>query len=299
MQENRTETLTITIPENIEGNIEGFRFLAYCLKTTYTIRGNIVFDFTINRHFELSLTAMLGIIVKIANERNLSCTLRNVNQYLKKMWERNGFLYYFIKMGVLTKGKNREKDVEKYLEVREEHLHEVVDYIKNNFLSAKECPKMSELLKNEMVKSILELVINAHEHGGKKYAILCGHNSLNEGKLCFCVSNIGNTFKDNISEFLKDMGKTLPSDYYNHIDWAANGQTTKKETGGLGLLLLREFIKKNNGCIHICSDSEYWIQDKNGYISHDILPVALMGSLVYIEINIQDEKKYSLVRETS
>ena len=70
-----TEESTIDLPECVDGNIEGLRFMAKCLKKVNTVSENLTFNFANNLKFDLSLTAALGIIVKAAKKRNIVCTM--------------------------------------------------------------------------------------------------------------------------------------------------------------------------------------------------------------------------------
>lgn len=289
--------ITVLIPPSINGDLDGLLFMAKCLNDSCNTCGKLVFDFKNNTHFDVSLTAVLGIIVKTLNEQGTACTLSNVNQELREVWGQNGFLSYFMNLRAIGLKKSKMKDVEKYLEVRKEDLHEVADYIENEFLSANEFPKISESLRKEMTQSILELIINAHQHGNSEYAVCCGHISHADSKLCFCVTNVGKTFKDNIYGYLRG---NLPNKYPNHIEWAMDGNTTKTDqVGGLGLRLLKEFVEKNKGRIQIHSDEEYWMHDYDGTNCENMTEkIKMMGTVVYIEINLQDEKTYYLTSET-
>ncbi|MBI4025963.1 MAG: hypothetical protein HY360_13335 [Verrucomicrobia bacterium] len=89
----------------------------------------------------------------------------------------------------------------------------------------------------------------------------------------------------------------MPAD--QAIVWATERtHTTRKGNvpGGLGLKLLREFIRLNEGKIQIVSDVGYWQQ--NGSDSRTaILPHAFPGTVVNIEINTADNRSYRLASE--
>ena len=85
------------------------------------------------------------------------------------------------------------------------------------------------------------------------------------------------------------------------IVWATEGHNTTKRgkiPGGLGLKLLREFIRLNGGCIQIVSDAGYWRQEKDKIIlAH--LSQPFPGTVVSVEINTTDSQSYVLSSELS
>ena len=85
------------------------------------------------------------------------------------------------------------------------------------------------------------------------------------------------------------------------IAWALEGNNTTKTgsiPGGLGLKLIRDFIKLNGGRIQIVSDAGYWETHKDG---NAVLPftAAFPGTLVNIEINTADKCAYQLASEAA
>ncbi len=66
--------------------------------------------------------------------------------------------------------------------------------------------------------------------------------------------------------------------------------------GGLGLKLLQEFVRKNNGSIIIASGQGYWeLRQNRKTLRHLELPFP--GTVVNIELNTADTSAYYLTSE--
>ena len=96
-------------------------------------------------------------------------------------------------------------------------------------------------------------------------------------RLDFTIVDLGRTIKSNVKEYVNKevSGKDA-------LKWAVTeGNTTKhgEIPGGLGLSMIREFLKKNDGKIQIVSEDGYWEQkgynEKNDCFSQ-IFPVQLL-----------------------
>lgn len=75
------------------------------------------------------------------------------------------------------------------------------------------------------------------------------------------------------------------------------GNTTKQnEPGGLGLKLLKRFIRHNQGRIVIVSKKAYY-EFSNGHESIIPLENPFPGTCINIEINTADSKSYQLSAE--
>jgi hypothetical protein len=73
-------------------------------------------------------------------------------------------------------------------------------------------------------------------------------------------------------------------------------QEKRDRTGGLGLQLLMEFIRQNNGRLIIVSGAAYW-QIARREISGCLLQVPFPGTSVTIEVDTADRSSYCLKSE--
>ncbi|WP_233552084.1 hypothetical protein [Brevundimonas sp. LPMIX5] len=83
------------------------------------------------------------------------------------------------------------------------------------------------------------------------------------------------------------------------IDWAMTGSNTTRELdvpGGLGLKVLREFIRLNQGELTIASHGGFW-REAGGRVDMRPLTHPFPGTAVTVVVNTQDNRSYQLARE--
>ena len=172
----------------------------------------------------------------------------------------------------------------------------VEQYIYGYILKSNLVPEMSTGAQNKVFRSIFEIYQNSVMHSGANSNFVCGQYFNYRGTMALTMVEVGRTFKDNVcahdSAFSHYTGKKC-------IEWAVEkGNTTKdpNETGGLGLDLIREFLRLNKGKLQILSADGYW-EEKNGVILAVDCNNSFQGSVVNIEFNLRDPNKYSTPEE--
>lgn len=111
------------------------------------------------------------------------------------------------------------------------------------------------------------------------------------------IVDVGQTIHKNVNDFhfpLKEFDACMA------IDWAIKyGNTTKiGRTGGLGLSLILEFIKLNNGVMQIISSNGYW-EYRGNRVRMGTLKNNFPGTIVNIEFNFDDSCFYQLKSEVN
>ena len=153
---------------------------------------------------------------------------------------------------------------------------------------------MSPLLKSKINKSIFEIFNNANIHGRCQHVFSCGQYFPKKKRLLFTIADLGATIKHNVNQYLD---RSLPAS--EAIQWAVEeGNTTKTGSipGGLGLSLIRDFLKLNKGRIQIVSANGYW-EERKGAIFAKEFENVLTGTFVNLDININDQSSYVLASE--
>jgi hypothetical protein len=127
-------------------------------------------------------------------------------------------------------------------------------YIEGEFVHRPEMPKMSAGLIKKFRESVFEIFHNAVYHSRTRLGIFsCGHYFPRQHLLDFSVVDLGVGIKRNVKEHA---GLDLPAE--QAIVWATEGRNTTRRgpiPGGIGLKLLTEFIKLNEGRVQIVSDA--------------------------------------------
>jgi signal transduction histidine kinase len=166
-------------------------------------------------------------------------------------------------------------------------------YVAQNF-RGKGLPAMSPRLQRRFRMSIFELFENAVAHSRTQLGIFaCGQYFPSRERLHFCLADRGVGIPANVRSFV---GKSFDSS--DAIDWAMSDQNTTRlpadgVPGGIGLKMIRDFIGQNGGAIHVSSDDGYWSL-RGDRINMSQLPAPFPGTVVDIEINTADKKRYDL-----
>lgn len=254
----------------------------------------IVLNFTKTEWFEANLSAVLGAVCVLVEEQGKKVSVSNINSVLLKVLRRNLFLCEFDheslaeNLGTII----TYKKFTPYADI------EFMDYIRNELLSKPDFPKHSKLLGKKINESIFELFENARTHGHCKQIYTCGQYYPNKKtkRLDITIVDMGKTIKANVNEYLKQNLSGSEA-----IEWALEyGHTTKtgSVSGGLGLDIIFEFIKLNNGKIQIVSSDGYW-EYRRGVIEKKLFEKPFPGTIANIEFNLDDDKSYKLKEEIS
>ena len=290
--------MTIIFPTHIKSKSDGFEFLVKvyedCLKSN---DNTIEFDFTFNTWFEANLCAMLGSIIQRAESQGKRVKILNLNKGDYHIFENNNFLN--IILGRIDNLRLNKTTAISFQIFNFKEDKKFKDYLDSELLSQKNLPEMSNLLKNKINKSIFEIFNNAHLHGKCEKIYTCGQYFPNLERLDFTIVDLGRTIRRNVNEyFIKQNKKKLTS--CKAIDWAAQyGNTTKTGSipGGLGLGLIREFLKLNGGRLQIISAKGFWEQNRESSIFVQTFTSKFNGTIVNLEFNLSDTNSYILKEE--
>jgi len=286
--------MEVMIPREIRNNYDGYNSLLTLHNQIYEQSSQtITLNFVNTQWFEANLSAVLGAICSHFEEKGLTFQFVNLNQSLENILKRNQFLKY----ASITKNLSAGDTVITYRKFTPYADLEFIEYIRTELLSKPDFPRHSELLGKKINQSIFELFENARTHGHCKHIFTCGQYYPNMTKrLDMTIVDMGNTIKANVNEYLNQERSGSEA-----IEWAMQyGHTTKtgKVSGGLGLDIIWEFIKLNNGKIQIVSSDGYW-EFYCGRINMKPFKNSFPGTIANIEFNLDDKDYYQLKEEIS
>jgi len=274
---------------SIKSDYSGYEELINFFTITSSLQAqDIHIDFS-NIFFNANLCAVLGAMFEELQKRTNRIFIQNVDRRLITLLKRNKFLTYFGSREL----PDYYKTVIKYSKFGIHELKIFNEYLQKDLLSAQHIPQMSERLTKKINESLLELFDNAVAHGECVNIFSCGQYYPIHKALDFTVVDIGTTIQENVNNYLRENCSATEA-----IDWAVkDGNTTKIGSipGGLGLYLIREFLKINKGKIQIISSDGFW-EETNGKVIVKKYSNAFPGTIVNIEFNI-DEKYYCFKSE--
>lgn len=273
-------------------DIDGFSFFAALLETTRS-RHHFILDFSNVEWFDANLCAILAVIV-LTNEYHGA-------QFSAKAIKNPALNNTLTNIGLLALlGKTEHKESRnsaipiRRFDMADESL--VEEYIYKYILQSRLVPKMSSGAGRKVFRSIFEIYQNSVLHSGAEFNVVCGQYFKHKGRMALTMVEVGRTFKDNVREYHQKFNQLSGKEC---IEWAVQaGNTTKaaSETGGLGLDLIREFLRLNKGKLQILSADGYWEEKKGDILAIDCTN-SFQGSVVNIEFNLRDPKEYHTQEE--
>lgn len=174
-----------------------------------------------------------------------------------------------------------------------------MDYLEN-FWIGKGWVHVSSRLMNAIVGHMWEIYNNAFEHSGSEIGVFsCGQHFPHQNELILSVVDFGQGIPAKVRNFLSRDPRAEKLTAAGCLNWAfQRGTTTKpreKGPGGLGLDLLKEFIRLNHGKLELYSNEGYGVIDSAGEHFRN-LSVSFEGTVFHITLRC-DETLYRFADE--
>ena len=174
-------------------------------------------------------------------------------------------------------------------------MHGIMDYLTYDWLG-KGWGKthLSDRVRDAIAGKMWEIYNNAFEHSESKIGVFsCGQHFKTKNELCLSAIDFGLGIPAKIRNFVgtDPRAHSIPSDAC--LRWAfTRGKSTCTEgvARGLGLDLLKEFVRLNQGKLEIYSNNGYAIVDKDGE-RYENRAIAFEGTVVHITLRC-DENLY-------
>jgi anti-sigma regulatory factor (Ser/Thr protein kinase) len=263
---------------------------------------DIRFDFSRCGFLRPNAVAFLGGLARLIESRMGSVTFdwgTLHNSWVRTTIRQNGFACAFGDISAPWDGNSI-----RYREDREFYPDEVADYLSDNWLGKGWVhTHVSEALKNAIVDRVLELYVNAFEHSESQIGVFsCGQYFPKLNELHLTLVDFGMGIPANVRGYLKKVRPDLPAERLKAGDclkWAFLRMTTTRPDStsrGVGLDLLKSFIRVNRGTMHVFSNEGFVEITADGEV-YDSLSMAFEGTVFHIKL-ICDENDYCLAGET-
>lgn len=288
---------TLKIPTTLKTNVEGFEFLAKFLPEVnekVTKGKDLVVDFSDCASIDGNLAAVLGALLDKSlpiSKRVMIGTPRN--KTVLRILARNHFLRAWR---VDTKVEERENYVEYARFKSDVSAKEFKTYVQEGLIKKQKFPQHTDLAGEKIVESIFEIYANAVTHGKTDYVYSCGEYMEDTHRLVMTIIDCGQTIPNNVNEFFVKKNQPTIGDC-EAIEWAfVSGNTTKNQTGGLGLAIIKDFIALNNGSIQVVSGRGF-IEYRGKQVERFLLDTSFGGTIVNMKFNFDDNKQYFMTSE--
>ena len=305
--------MAIIFPKTLRSSADNMHWLA-SLATHKDVVGStspIILDLSNVREFDENLCAALGVLVSIWKHNGRSVILdKRADIEILAGFKRNGFLaevqfprIWYDVLALFSPDRiihvdkaNSQVECIPYQKFNSFDTNEQANYVEK-LINSHWWPKMSSGVKGALADCILEVFNNAQEHSESETGVfVCGHIAKAKPRsMKVTIADAGIGFRKKIEKVLNK--KMLSG---QAIAWGMKeGNTVRQESpGGLGLTILKEFIRKNNGRLVVVSDKGSWelSSNKERYMEHR---TSFPGTLVTIIVNTEDAKAYRLVSEST
>jgi len=233
--------------------------------------------------FDAHLAAPFMTVVRHAKAKRNSIQLYKLPENVRLILRKNEML--------------REKADDSYhttIPVRSFRLDEELDFSKYSklHLRRKEMPRMSAALRGKFFEGIDEIFANCALHSQSPIDIVAaGQFFPRNERLLFAVSDGGRGVDGSLRA--AGQGDLSPEEA---IDWAMRSNNTTRLgdiPGGLGLKLIREFVRMNKGRLIVVSSAGFWSQAADAVVKMR-LRAPFPGTAVVMEIVTSDRYAYDL-----
>lgn len=191
-----------------------------------------------------------------------------------------------------------DRDVVPYREDRDANIDEILEYLDQNWMG-RGWLNVSNAVRSAIVGTVWEIYANAFEHSHSTTGVMtAGHYYRDRKRLALTVVDFGVGIPTNVRAFTHRNDVSAG----NALRWAfQRGASTKsKDLGrGLGLDLLKEFVRVNRGKLELFSENGYarvgW-RDNEFVEDYTTRNVGFKGTLVHITLRC-DSSWYHFAHE--
>lgn len=276
--------------DTIRSDFDGFSRIARIASDTQALTEDVLeLDFSDCTFFEANMVAPLYTVIARLFENLNEVTLLTIPVSVEKILRKNHFLSLFGAQ-ILPDSKQTTLPFKIFKLHAGEQFSDYLDI----HMEGKGIPEMSAVTSRRFRQSLFEIFQNAALHSESKSGIfICGQFFPQLHRLDFSIADAGIGIRESVRRYLRSKINSCDA-----IRWAlVEGNTTKtNQPGGLGLKLLKEFIRMNAGKLQIVSRLGYYEFSAEGE-SIRKMGNDFPGTCVNIEINTQDTKTYHLASE--
>lgn len=174
----------------------------------------------------------------------------------------------------------------------------IMEYLTTSWLG-RGWVNVSPRLRDAIVGKMWEIYCNAFEHAGSDPGVFsCGQHFPKNNELVLSVVDFGQGIAANVRNFLRTDPRAGNLTAAGCLKWAFQRGNTTRPNGiarGLGLDLLKEFIRLNNGKLEVYSNEGYARIDSKGEY-YENLTSSFEGTIFHIAL-VCNEVHYRLVGE--
>ena len=259
---------------------------------------DVTFDFSRCGFLRQNAVAFLGGLARLIESRfgNVIFDWNTLRNNIRGNLEQNGFLSTFRHTGGPWTGNSIP-----YREDPSQDAENIMDYLKTKWLG-RGWVHVSDLLRDAIVGRVWEIYANAFEHGQSSIGIFsCGQHYPRYHELKLTVVDFGVGIPSNVRYYFKDDPRFQSLNAASCLKWAFQRGTTTRPNGtsrGMGLDLLKDFVKINKGKLEIFSHEGYALIDEAQEIFTN-RQTFFEGTLANITLRCDESLYYQFASEVT
>lgn len=262
----------------------------------YKAKGEISFNFSKCRSLKPNAVAFIGGLARFSESQGVESIFdweSLESDSVRSMLAENNFAAAF--------NGSSQKSLENAIPYREDKkmsVDGIMGYLVDYWLR-KGWVQLSIRLSNAIAGKMWEVYNNAFEHSGTSIGVFSCGQHFDSNELVLTVVDFGLGIPAKVRSFLskKDSRAKRLTDA-SCLRWAfqrGNSTNTEEVPRGLGLDLLKEFIRVNEGKLEVYSNQSYAIINKDGEFYMDRY-TAFGGTMIHITLRC-DESLYKFKDE--
>jgi hypothetical protein len=277
---------------NINSDQIGFLSLIhFCNKIHKTKSLKINIDMSGLNFIDANLCSVIGAILFEKKEKGHFIYFSNIPPKIRDILSRNLFLYHFSDDMYIEDGR---KSTVKFRVFRPNQSIDFKNHIEKGLFGHKDILSMTPAAKKYLLVNFCEVFGNCVGHSNSSFITACGQFFSQKKRVNFTIVDCGVGIYQNVINYLN-----MDLAHHETINWAMklkNSTRPDDEVGGLGLHILREFLKLNEGTLQIISGAGYWSEEKSVNFATD-LSDKFPGTIINMSLNLNDLKVYFLAGE--
>jgi hypothetical protein len=285
----------VRVPKvSLWGRVDSIPGLVAALEGSWTIKDPVTLDFEPCDFLSAEAVAVLAGFVRFRRTRGqqtrlLPDTLRS--EVRKNLWKM-GLLELFGERPCPAPGNS--------LPLYQQQTYDreaIVRYIEREVMSRAEMPLMSKNLRKEIRRSFAEIFGNVFNHSESLIGgLVCGQVYPKRKEIQLTFFDSGTGIGRNVRSCVKGV-----ADDPTAIRWALERGTStlalsQGHPRGLGLYLLRQFLRLNGGELQVYANSGYYREQGTEHQAIVFSP-SLEGTLIDLRIRIEEGISYRLAEE--
>jgi hypothetical protein len=274
---------------NIDNDLPGYQQLAQLYHQHKNTQFSLI-EVDMHRWFSANLTAALGgILDKLSLGSFNQIRFTHLDPNIRTILEKNNFLAYY---GYPNTPDSHHTTI-KYMKLKPSDGQFFNHYVVHQLLSRPELPLLSLALREKITEAIYEIFVNAQMHSNTEFIYTCGQFYPKKNRLEFTITDTGIGFMDKVNQRFSTNLSAIEA-----IKWAVQDRHTTKQnvTGGIGLALLRDFVKLNKGRMQIVSGQGYYEYGAAGEIARS-MAYPFPGATINLQFCTDDLNQYALQSE--